>query len=425
MDIQLIKNRYDIIGIDPKLIFAINKAVQVAPTDLSILVTGESGVGKDVFSRIIHDNSQRKHKKLVAVNCGAIPEGTIESELFGHIKGSFTGADRDRKGYFEEADKGTIFLDEVGELPLAIQVKLLRVLENGEIIPVGSSTARKVDVRVVAATNADIMKAVRSGHFREDLYYRLNQISITIPALRDRKEDIYLLFRKFSNDVAEKYSMPPISLTDDAKDYLVNYPWYGNIRELKNMTEQIAVVEQERVITLAILQNYLKYVPTEKMPVVVGEGDRRADQISDRELLLKALSMGQMINEMRGEINNLRQAITQLAQGLPLKQDTDGDAPDYDPLPMVDTHSAKVLGFPVTAGADRTHVAEDVDKDTARQDFNEAEVVEDEPISLADRERSAIVKALQRFKGKRNKAAEELGISERTLYRKLKHYGLE
>ncbi len=423
MDIQQIKNRYDIIGNDPKLIFAINKAVQVAPTDLSILVMGESGVGKDVFSRIIHDNGQRKHKKLVAVNCGAIPEGTIESELFGHIKGSFTGADRDRKGYFEEASGGTIFLDEVGELPLSMQVKLLRVLENGEIIPVGASSPRKVDVRVVAATNVDIMKAVRNGHFREDLYYRLNQISITIPALRERKDDIYLLFRKFSNDVAEKYNMPPISLTDDAKEYLINCPWYGNIRELKNLTEQIAVVEQERLITLAVLQNYLKYVAHEKMPAVVN-GEHKSEQITDRELLLKALTMGQMINEMRGEINDLRHAITQLAQGLPLNATLSHDARPYEPLSVVDNGTAKVIGYPIDADVELSQSVENAGNGV-HHDFKEAEVVEDTPISLAERERAAIIKALQYHKGKRNKAAEDLGISERTLYRKLKHYGLE
>ncbi len=423
MDIQQIKNRYDIIGNEPKLIFAINKAMQVAPTDLSILVMGESGVGKDVFSRIIHDNGQRKHKKLVAVNCGAIPEGTIESELFGHIKGSFTGADRDRKGYFEEASGGTIFLDEVGELPLSMQVKLLRVLENGEIIPVGASSPRKVDVRVVAATNVDIMKAVRNGHFREDLYYRLNQISISIPALRERKDDIYLLFRKFSNDVAEKYHMPPISLTDDAKEYLINCPWYGNIRELKNLTEQIAVVEQERLITLPVLQNYLTYVAHEQLPAVVN-GEQKSEQITDRELLLKALTMGQMINEMRGEINDLRQAIAQLAQGLPLNATLSHDARSYDTLPVVEHSSAKVIGYPIDAEVELPQSVEDVDN-SIHHDFKEVEVVEDTPLSLVERERAAIIKALQYHKGKRNKAAEDLGISERTLYRKLKHYGLE
>ncbi len=425
MDIQQIKNRYDIIGNDSKLIFAINKAVQVAPTDLSILVMGESGVGKDVFSRIIHDNGQRKHKKLVAVNCGAIPEGTIESELFGHIKGSFTGADRDRKGYFEEASGGTIFLDEVGELPLSMQVKLLRVLENGEIIPVGSSTPRKVDVRVVAATNVDIMKAVRNGHFREDLYYRLNQISISIPSLRERKEDIYLLFRKFSNDVAEKYHMPPISLADDAREYLTNCPWYGNIRELKNLTEQIAVVEKERLITLPVLQNYLKYVSNEKMPAVVGGSEQKSEQITDRELLLKALTMGQMINEMRSEINDLRHAITQLAQGLPLNTTLSHDARSYDTLSVMDTAAPKVIGYPIDADVKVPRAVDAAEENGVRHDFKEAEVVEDAPLSLVDRERAAIIKALQYHNGKRNKAAEELGISERTLYRKLKHYGLE
>ncbi|MDY5969031.1 MAG: sigma-54 dependent transcriptional regulator [Bacteroidales bacterium] len=416
MDIQNIKNRYDIIGNDAKLIFAINKAAQVAPTDLSILVTGESGVGKDVFSRIIHDNSTRKHKKLVAVNCGAIPEGTIESELFGHIKGSFTGAERDRKGYFEEADQGTIFLDEVGELPLAMQVKLLRVLENGEILPVGSSSARKVDVRVVAATNKDILREVHNGHFREDLYYRLNQISIYIPPLRERKDDIYLLFRKFSNDVAEKYSMPPISLTPDARDYLMRYPWYGNIRELKNMTEQIAVVETERLITQPILQNYLKYVPTEKMPAIYVDNER-GEGVTDRELLLKALNMGQSINEMRSEINYLRQAVARLAQGTTIK-DLNEDEEEYASMPVVmnDVPHVKVLGKP----------SRSAEQHIDAEGFNEAEVVtDDEPASLQEREKAAIIDVLARNGGKRNKTARDLGISERTLYRKLKEYGLE
>ena len=328
MDIQTVKLRYGIIGNDPKLLLAINKAIQVAPTDLSILITGESGVGKDIFSRIIHENSLRKHVKqgkgLISVNCGAIPEGTIESELFGHVKGAFTGADKNRKGYFEEADGGTIFLDEIGELPLAMQVKLLRVLENGEIIPVGSSTAQKINVRVVAATNIDLVAAVRNGRFREDLYYRLQQISIYIPPLRERIDDIPLLFRKFSSDVAEKYHMPPIFLTEDAREYLMHYPWYGNIRELKNVTEQIAVVETERTITRSILENYLSYVPEEKMPALVTATPGGNTLISDRELLLKALSMGQMISEMRNEINELRQAVTQLAQGIPVNT-----APNY------------------------------------------------------------------------------------------------
>ncbi len=418
MDIQNIKNRYDIIGNDPKLILAINKAIQVAPTDLSILVTGESGVGKEIFARMIHDNSSRKHKKLVSVNCGAIPEGTIESELFGHIKGSFTGADKDRKGYFEEADGGTIFLDEVGELPLAMQVKLLRVLENGEIIPVGSSTARKINVRVVAATNVDLLAAIRKGHYREDLYYRLNQISIAIPPLRERKEDIVLLFRKFASDVAEKYKMPLLKLSDDGRQYLMDYPWYGNVRELKNVTEQIAVVETERLITRDILMNYIHYVPDEKMPVLF-QPEATANAISDRELLLKALSMGQMINEMRTEINNLKQIITSMArQGVQINGGI-ADEPAYidgekyyqlDTQPH--THSAPYAIHPAQPAA------EDVE-------FQDSEVVENDGVALFEREKAAIVRALDRHRGRRRPAAADLGISERTLYRKIKEYGIE
>ena len=422
MDLQALKNRYDIIGNDPKLLLALNKAIQVAPTDLSILITGESGVGKDVFSRIIHDNSLRKHvrmgKGLISVNCGAIPEGTIESELFGHVKGAFTGADKDRRGYFEEADGGTIFLDEIGELPLAMQVKLLRVLENGEIIPVGSSVARKVNVRIVAATNVDIMAAVRNGRFREDLFYRLNQISIYIPPLRERRDDIPLLFRKFSSDVAEKYKMPPIFLTEDAKQYLMGYPWYGNIRELKNLTEQIAVVETERTITLPILQNYLNYVPTEKMPALVqGQGAYGNAVISDRELLLKALSMGQMINEMRSEINDLRHALTQLAQGGTFIQHTDpAHAESSHPLPATSSHNM------MDAGGYNTIITPTEPSQPEDVEFQDMEVVDDEPLALDERERRAIMMALERHKGNRRLAAQELRISERTLYRKIKEY---
>lgn len=407
MDIQTLKQRYDIIGNDPRLMLALNKAIQVAPTDLSILITGESGVGKDVFSRIIHENSLRKHVRqgrgLISVNCGAIPEGTIESELFGHVKGAFTGADRSRKGYFEEADGGTIFLDEIGELPLAMQVKLLRVLENGEIIPVGSSTAQKINVRVVAATNVDIVEAVRSGRFREDLYYRLNQISIYLPPLRERKDDIPLLFRKFSSDVAEKYHMPPIVLTDDAKHMMMDYPWYGNVRELKNITEQIAVVETERTITSAILQNYLSYVPTERMPAVVDNGVPAGGAISDRELLLKALSMGQMISEMRQEINDLRQMVSRMAQGAQMQvEQPQVVSPSYLPAKV---HNGSAH--------------------TEEEEFLTPEIIEDESIALEDRERVAITRALEKHHGSRKLAAADLHISERTLYRKLKEYNIE
>ena len=443
MDIQQIKNRYDIIGNDPKLLLAINKAIQVAPTDLSILVTGESGVGKEVFARMVHDNSMRKHKKLVSVNCGAIPEGTIESELFGHVKGSFTGADKDRKGYFEEADGGTIFLDEVGELPLTMQVKLLRVLENGEIIPVGSSTSRKINVRVVAATNVDLLAAIRKGHYREDLYYRLNQISIAIPPLRERGDDIVLLFRKFASDVAERYKMPLLTLTDDARRYITDYPWYGNVRELKNVTEQIAVVETVRPITVDILRNYLSYTPDQRMPVLVTDSDDANGaqrSISDRELLLKALTMGQMINEMRGEINQLRQMISSLAQhgsyppavhGERWEMGDYGTAPDYGSLPAANHAAAddgkyiQLDSHPFAGRHDNISVAHGYPHGADEEEFQETEVVEDEPISLEEREKTAIRRALERHHGRRRPAAADLGISERTLYRKIKEYDIE
>ena len=424
MDIQTVKLRYGIIGNDPKLLMALNKAIQVAPTDLSILITGESGVGKDVFSRIIHENSLRKHVKqgrgLISVNCGAIPEGTIESELFGHVKGAFTGADKNRKGYFEEADGGTIFLDEIGELPLSMQVKLLRVLENGEIIPVGSSTPQKVDVRIVAATNADLAAAIRGGRFREDLYYRLQQISIYIPPLRERKEDIPLLFRKFSSDVAEKYHMPPVTLSDDGRQYLMNYPWYGNIRELKNVTEQVAVVESDRVITRQILENYLSYVPEEKMPALVMSGGGGQSAVSDRELLLKALSMGQMISDLRNEINELRQAVTQLTHGMPLPETPALGQGDYRIIGQPDY---RIIGQPEHPNI-RTSEHTDIQSATEEGDFQESEVVEEEPLALEEREKRAIRLALERCGGRRGLAAKELHISERTLYRKIKEYGI-
>ena len=401
MDLQQIKQRYDIIGNDPKLMLALNKAVQVAPTDLSILITGESGVGKDVFSRIIHENSTRKHARqgrgLISVNCGAIPEGTIESELFGHVKGAFTGADKNRKGYFEEADGGTIFLDEIGELPLAMQVKLLRVLENGEIIPVGSSMAQKINVRVVAATNMDILDAVRNGRFREDLYYRLNQISIYLPPLRERRDDIPLLIRKFSSDVAEEYHMPPIILTEEARRMAMDYPWYGNVRELKNITRQIAVLETERTITPAILQNYIQVPVTGSQLPVVSAGQPTG--ISDRELLLKALSMGQMISEMRQEINDLHRMVGQLNAEISMRND------EGKP------HTASPFLIPRTSEGDVV-------------EYVTPEVIEEKSVALDERERNAIITALEHNRGNRKQAAADLRISERTLYRKLKEYNI-
>ena len=443
MELQGIKQRFGIIGNDPALNRALDIAAQVAPTDISVLVIGESGVGKENIPQVIHALSARKHGPYIAVNCGAIPEGTIESELFGHVKGAFTGADKDRKGYFEEADGGTIFLDEVGELPLAMQVKLLRVLENGEILPVGTSAARKVDVRIVAATNVDLLAAVHNGRFREDLYYRLNQISINIPPLRERKDDIPLLFRKFSSDVAEKYKMAPIFLSDDGKEYIMKYPWYGNVRELKNITEQIAVIESERTITRAILQNYLNYVPDETLPAMYT--GQAAGAVSDRELLLKALSMGQMINEMRGEINDLRHAVSQLAASIPAGQ-TGGPMPAAMIVGEGDWYAAgtaatrgdvqgvqNVQGFKGFKGSmvqgETTPPAEQQPlvatyKESRDDEFQPSEIVEDESLALEDRERAAIELALKRHSGNRRKAAEELHISQRTLYRKLNEYGL-
>ena len=342
------------------------------------------------------------------------------------MKGAFTGADKNRKGYFEEADGGTIFLDEIGELPLAMQVKLLRVLENGEIIPVGSSTALKINVRVVAATNIDIMEAVRSGRFREDLYYRLNQISIYIPPLRERRDDIPLLFRKFSSDVAERYHMPPIFLSEDGREYLMHYPWYGNIRELKNVTEQVAVVENERTISRSILQNYLSYIPDEKMPALFdGFRGGSSSAISDRELLLKALSMGQMIQEMRGEINELRHALTQLAQG---NQWIANDPIPSASMPRISESSSHSdtahPHFPQTPESTISRFSSTSETTEDEEEFQNVEVIEEESLALEEREKKAIIKALERHAGKRKAAADELHISERTLYRKIKQYDL-
>ena len=493
MDIKELKRHYDIVGNDPNYLMALNKAVQVSATDLSILITGESGVGKDVFSRIIHDNSLRRTGKLISVNCGAIPSGTIESELFGHLAGSFTGAEKSRKGYFEEADGGTIFLDEIGELPAHVQVKLLRVLQNGEIMPVGSSTPRKVDVRIVAATNVNLLQALRAGRFREDLYYRLNQITITIPPLRERRDDIPLLFRKFATDMAEVYHMQPLSLTDDATEYLVHYPWQGNVRELKNITDQVSVLESSRVITREILQKYLVYVPEERLPATLDASHNTEAPITDRELLLKALNVGQMINDMRTEMNNLRQVVTQLAQSIPMPQSMvdnkskqmgynnlagfddvkmlpssnataiNNDTTIYDSPSMVNDEpmaaanrdkinsmrseinnlrqvvSQLAQGVPMTQPIADTLSQQIQYNDRGRYDvttgqtqtiedaeavFDSSEVIDDEPLALEEREKKAIQMALQRHGGKRKFAAKELGISERTLYRKLKIYGL-
>lgn len=386
-DIQAIKRRFGILGNNKDLNRAIEIASKVAVTDMSVLVTGESGVGKEVFSKIIHQNSSRKHNKYIAVNCGAIPEGTIESELFGHVKGAFTNADRDRKGYFAEADKGTIFLDEVGELPMSMQVKLLRVLESGEFLPVGSSKPLHCDVRIVAATNVNLLKAIEEGKFREDLYYRLNQISINIPPLRERQDDIYMLFMRFSVDQAEKYHMPHISLTEDAREYLKRYHWKGNVRQLKNIAEQISIIETSRTIDAKTLQ---KYIPLESsLPVLFN---------ADNETIIGDDAL-QMVLQSKREIENLKLEINQLKE-------------------IVKT---------LIANSSNTFL---IDTPHHTQTENEEDIIDielnNEPnLNIGDLKKQAIIDALKKHNGKRREAAEELGISDRTLYRKIIEYGLK
>ncbi len=394
IDIQLIKRRFGIIGNDPNLNRAIEVAVQVAATDLTVFINGESGTGKDVFPQIIHQNSVRKHGPYFAINCGAIPEGTIDSELFGHEKGSFTGAYDTRKGYFEVADGGTLFLDEVGELPLSTQARLLRVLENGEFIKVGSSKIQKTNVRVVAATNVDIPMAIEKGAFREDLYYRLNTVPIHIPALRERKDDIKLLFRKFASDFAEKYRIPAIQLTPEATTMLENYRWDGNIRQLKNVTEQMSIIETERVITPEILKNYL---PVQTTLPTIFKDENHSDSISERDLLYKVLfDMKKDITELRKTVNDLTSGQIHPAQPMPSQQIT--------PI------KATVLDYENTQDADIEYVQEKTPNDN---------------LSLQNNENEVIIKALQKYNGKRKDAAKELGISERTLYRKIKEYDIK
>lgn len=390
---------------------ALEKAIRVAPTDISVLVTGESGVGKEILPKIIHQLSHRKHSKYIAVNCGAIPEGTIDSELFGHEKGSFTGATQSRNGYFEEADGGTIFLDEVGELPLPTQVRLLRVLETGEFMKVGSSKAQKTDVRIVAATNIKILDAIQKGEFREDLYYRLSTVEIHLPPLRDRAEDIHLLFRKFASDFAVKYKMPTIKIDDDAIPVLLNYPWNGNIRQLKNITEQLSVIEQNRNISKEVLQRYLPAQPA-NLPAVIKDGYSGSDFSNEREILYKVLF------DMRNDINDLKNLTKSLSKenygkgtvdNSHLLMDKDYDE-DYD-----DGNDTPEIIRPVVKER----------RETAQYNvsYEEAETV-DESVSLQEKELEMIKKSLERNKGKRKLAAKELGISERTLYRKLKQFDL-
>lgn len=399
-EVQRMKQRFRVIGNSPELDRAIDIAMQVAPTDLSVLISGESGAGKDIFPRIIHENSLRKTKKLLAVNCGAIPEGTIDSELFGHEKGSFTGAVNDRKGYFAEANGGTVFLDEVAELPLATQARLLRVLESGEYIKVGSSVVERTDVRIVAATNVNLQDAIEKGKFREDLYYRLCTIPIKVPALRSRPQDIALLFRKFAADCVERYQMPPISLTDEAKQLLMSYSWPGNVRQLKHITEQISVLSQQRTITREMLEAFMPIHHTSMVPAVVE--NRGESKSYENELRI----LYGMIVEMKNKISELSRVVDELS-GKSSKQMVSSA-----PLSIIASHTQpedKELYH-----AEEEHIIQEA-----------TEYEEDTSLTLEQTEREAIKRALQRHNGKRRSAAQDLKTSERTLYRKIKKYNIE
>ncbi|MCZ8143935.1 sigma-54 interaction domain-containing protein [Flavobacterium sp.] len=416
--VQSIKQRFEIIGNDAKLNRAIEKAIQVAPTDISVLVVGESGVGKESIPKIIHSLSHRKHGKYIAVNCGAIPEGTIDSELFGHEKGSFTGATQTREGYFEVADGGTIFLDEVGELPLTTQVRLLRVLENGEFIKVGSSKVQKTNVRIVAATNVNMHEAIEKGKFREDLYYRLSTVEIGLPPLRERRDDIHLLFRKFAADFAHKYKMPPIKLEDNAVGYLVNYRWAGNIRQLRNVAEQISVLETKRDISASTLAGYIP-LDQRNLPTVVSHSKSESDFATERDILYKVLF------DMKSDLNDLKKLTLELMKNGKNVQDINpsliqkiyGKAEESTPF----TPETTVAVYQPTV---ETH-QEEFHDDDAEHNYLFAETVEEEEVlRLEQKEIELIKKALERNKGRRKAAADELGISERTLYRKIKQFDL-
>ena len=416
MNLHDIKQRFGIIGSNTVLERAIDIATQVAPTDLNVLINGESGTGKEVFPQIIHQNSSRKHGQYIAVNCGAIPEGTIDSELFGHEKGSFTGANEARKGYFEVADGGTIFLDEVGELPLTTQARLLRVLETGEYIRVGSSKVQKTNVRVVAATNINFNVAIEKGKFREDLYYRLNTVPINLPPLRERKDDIYLLFRKFASDFATKYRMPAVKLDSDAQNALVNYYWPGNIRQLKNITEQISIIEKDRDINLENILNYLPNYTTNKLPAVIGGQYNKSSSgsdINERDLLYKVLF------EMKKELNDLKNVVHTIVNG---------GAGQLASIPNniqpVNDIYTNETDYPVITSTQDIKVHNPLIVKEATNGFSQPIIVE-ESLSLQDKEKDMIKKALKKHKGKRKYAANELGISERTLYRKINEYHIE
>jgi transcriptional regulator with PAS, ATPase and Fis domain len=411
-DLQGIKQRFGIIGNYGGLNHAIDIAVQVAPTDLSVLITGESGTGKEVFPQVIHNFSARKHGQYIAVNCGAIPEGTIDSELFGHEKGSFTGATESRKGYFEVADGGTIFLDEVAELPLSTQVRLLRVLETGEFIRVGSSKVQKTNVRVIAASNVDVIRAIEHDKFREDLFYRLNTVPIKIPPLKERGDDIFLLFRKFAVDFAEKYRMPAIRLSNEAKNILINYSWPGNVRQLKNITEQISIIENEREITAEVMQTYIPDYTGVKLPAVIRREEDKSFS-SEREILYKILF------DMKSDMSDLKKLVLDLIKSgeidISFHENNSGVIKN---LIRDTSRQEHIESAPESHPSDFTVVH-------ARGNIQDTEEVVEESLSLAGKEIEMIKKALEKYNGKRKMAAHELGISERTLYRKIKEYEIE
>ena len=425
MNIQSVKQRFGIIGRSEKLDRAIGKAVRVASTDLTVLIQGDSGVGKEVLSKIIHQLSPRKHNNFIAINTGALPEGTINSELFGHDKGAFTGATSDRKGYFETASGGTIFLDEIGEMPLDTQAYLLRVLETGEFIRVGSSVVQKTDVRVVAATNVDLLERVRQGKFREDLFYRLNTVPIIVPSLKERREDIYMLFRKFTLDIAEKYRNEPVSLDTEAKELLINYAWPGNIRELRNVAEQLSILSEERLITRAQLIDVLPNISQRNLPQIAGQ---QKEDLAEREILYKVLF------DMKNDLNDLKSLIFELIRT------NDLDVSNIKSLQQLSLNSGednesklsssvgryeKVFAEPIPAGrpyyTDGAAASQPVI--VSNDAYDESEIIEDN-LSLESMERSMISKALKKHGGRRKEAALELGISERTLYRKIKNYDM-
>ena len=426
-DLQSIKARFGIIGNFPALNRALEKSIQVAPTDISVLVIGESGVGKEFIPKIIHSESKRKHQPYIVVNCGAIPEGTIDSELFGHEKGAFTGATATRKGYFEVADGGTIFLDEVGELPLQTQVRLLRVLESGEFMKVGSSQVQKTNVRIVAATNVNMMKAIQDNRFREDLFYRLNTVQIDMPALRERKGDIHLLFRKFAIDFAEKYRMPELQLEASAVHYIENYAFPGNVRQLRNLVEQMTVVETERNVTVAKLAEYIPM--NSHLPMIVNNPNtqKQTDFGNEREIMYKILF------DMRNDINDLKSLTSELIKNRGTadlsNQEKNLISRIYTPEPQQSANANSLLYFENNNSSNQNVQNPTIisNSDDTYEDFEDIEVEENRPesLSLQNNEKDLIVKALEKHNGRRNRAADELGISQRTLYRKIKQYNLE